>query len=187
MSDADNKDTPRTAEEIARRAIALHCAVAVAQGVSQKQVSKWLRAEELWNELTPRELKLFSDPPTPKEIRWMSWLVEAQFALLWAIKKLSSLPKPTAKCDTALVMAAMPGLFEPTLPFIESAVLQSRTTILKAEAKLYDIHCQVDQATRHRKPIPGGYDKDVVFFRHYGLCWVRGYCGLDWDDVTPDA
>jgi hypothetical protein len=86
-----------------------------------------------------------------------------------------------------LVIAAMPGLGESTSPFIESAVLRSREEIKREEANIYDIHCRVDQAMRKGSEIPEGYDKDVVFFRHYGFCWIRGYCGQAWDEVTPDT
>ncbi|WP_425395928.1 DUF4272 domain-containing protein [Aeoliella sp.] len=188
MDDDIYLDTPRTAEEIARRAIALHCTIAAAHGVSKDDLTQWLKEKQLWEELTPRELAFFSQAPdSPQEVVWMTWLVEAQVALLWSIAKLDALPEPTGKCDTGLVVAAMPGLFKSTHQFIESAVLRSREEIEQEEANVYDIHCRVDQATRNGQKIPGGYEKSVVFFRHYGLSWVRGYCGQSWDEVTPDT
>lgn len=181
-------DMPRTSEEIARRAIALHCTIAAAHGVSKDDITEWLKAEALWNELTPRESTFFRKSPNPrKEVNWMTWMVEAQVALLWSIGKLDALPQPTGKCDSGLVIAAVPGLFAPTSPFIASAALRSRAKINREEAKIYDIHCRVDHAKRKGAEIPGGYDKDTVFFRHYGLCWVRGYCGQLWDEITPDT
>ena len=188
MDDDAILDTPRTAEEIARRAIVLYCAIAAAHGVSKDDLVEWLKEERLWDELTPRELTFFAEKRNPgKEVTWMTWLVEAQVALLWSIGKLDALPQPTGKCNTASVIAAMPGFFEPTSHFIESAVLRDRQQIEREEAGIYDIHCRVDQATRKGKAIPDGYDRDVVFFRHYGLSWVRGYCGQPWDEVTPDT
>jgi hypothetical protein len=184
----DDLDTPRTAHEIARRAIVLHCAIAAAHGVSKDDLTEWLQEERLWNEVTPRELTFFTQDRNPrKEVIRMTWLVEAQVALLWSVGKLVALPQPTGKCDTGLVIAAIPGLFESTSHFIESAVLRGREEIEQEEANIYDIHCRVDQATRKGEEIPDGYDKAVVFFRHYGLCWVRGYCGQSWDEVTPDT
>ena len=187
MDDDANLDTPRAAEEIARRTIALHCTIAAAHEVSRDDLTDWLKEEGLWNELTPRESTFFAqDRHSRKEVIWMTWMVEAEFALLWSIGKLDSLPPPTAKCDTGLVMASMPALFESTSPFIESAVLHSREEIEQEEANIYDIHCRVGQAMRQGKETAEGYDKDVVFFRHYGLYWVRGSCGQSWDQVTPD-
>lgn len=188
MDELDSPDTPRTAKEIARRAIALHCVIAAAHGVSKDDIREWLEEEDLWNDLTPRELRFFAEEEnTRDEIIWMTWMVEAQVALLWAIGKLNSLPPVTDKCDTGPVVAAMPGLFDPTAPFIESAVLRNRDEIENAEGRIYDIHVDVVQANRKGELIPEGYDESVVFFRHYGLCWVSGYCGQDWDDVTPDT
>jgi hypothetical protein len=188
VEDATTLDTPRNAEEIARRAIGLHCTIAAAHGVSRDNLAEWLNAERLWNELTPRELAFFTQDQNPrKEIIWMTWLVEAQIALLWSICKLDSLPQPTGKCDTGLIIAALPGLFESTSTFIESAVLRDSAEIEREETNIYNIHCYVDQATRRGEKIPLGYDKEVVFFRHYGLSWIVGHCGQSWDQVTPDT
>ena len=49
MDDRDNLDTPRTAREIARRAIALHCTIAAAHGVSKEDLIEWLKDERLWD------------------------------------------------------------------------------------------------------------------------------------------
>jgi hypothetical protein len=102
MSDTDSIDTPRTAEQIARRAIALHCTIAAAHGVSRADISEWLQEEGLWEEL-------------------------------------------------------------------------------------YDIRCELEKVLRNGKTSPQGFDKDVAFFRHYGLSWVVGYCGQAWDEITPDT
>lgn len=188
MDDDTTPDVPRTAEEIARRAIALHCTVAAAHGVCKDDLKYWLKQERLWKELTPRELRFFAnDPNSKEEIIWMTWMVEALVPLLWSIGKLNELPKPNRKYDTGLVISAIPGLFESTSHFIESAILRSREEIKREEEYLYDIHCQVDQTARKDNKAPDGFDGSVVFFRHYGLCWVRGYCGQSWDEVTPDT
>lgn len=188
MDDDANPDTPRTATEIARRVIALHCTIAAAHGVFKSDLTEWLQEEHLWNELTPRELTFFSKKKNPrKEVIWMTWLVEAQVALLWSIGKLAELSPLTGKCNVGQVIAAVPAMFEPTSAFIKSAVRRSREKIKREEANIYDIHCNVDQAKRKRVPIPNGYDESVVFFRHYGLAWVTGYVGQSWDEVTPDT
>jgi len=165
-----------------------HCTIAAAHGVSRGELTEWLKEEALWNELTPRELAFFAREKNPEEeVIWMSWMVEAQVALLWSIQKLKALPSPTEKCDTGLVIAAIPSLFESTSHFIKSAVLRSSKEIEREEAEIYDVHCRVDQGKQKGRETPEGDDKDVVFFRHYGLCWVSGYCGQSWDEVTPDT
>lgn len=188
MNNTNNVDTPRTGEEIACRAIALHCVIAAAHGVSRDDITEWLREEELWDILTPREIRFMTTTNVShKEISWMTWLVEAQVALLWAIEKFDRLPPLTAKCDTGTVIKVMPGLFTPTSPFIESASLRGLDELQREEEQLYDIRCEIAQAVRRGEPIPQDYDKDVAFFRHYGLSWIVGYCGQKWDEVTPDT
>ncbi len=188
MSDNENNDTPRTGNEISRRVIVLHCIIAAAHGVPKENITEWLQEEGLWDELTPREIKFMTQDENPdKEISWMTWLVEAQVALLWAIGKLDHLPPLSMKCDTGPVVEAMPGLFESTKPFIESAVLRGVEVLKLEEEKLYDIRCDLAQAIKKGKKAPGGCDKDVAFFRHYGLSWVVGYCNQAWDEITPDT
>ncbi len=187
MNDPTNIDTPRTALEIARRVIVLHCVIAAAHGVSKQDMQEWLLEEHLWAELTPWELQFMTQSePSEKAVIRMTWFVEAQAVLLWSIGKLDDLPPPTQKCDTGLVIAAMPDLFEPTAPFIDSALLRPAEAIEREELISYDIRGHIHQAIRKGQAIPEGYDMDAVFFRHYGFNWVLGYCGQSWDEVTPD-
>ena len=188
MSDTDSIDTPRTTEQIARRAIALHCTIAAAHGVSKADISEWLQEEGLWEELTPRELRFMIQEENPdREVWWMTWFAEAQVALLWAIQKIDVLPPLMAKCNTGPVVDAMPGLFESTIPFIESSSLRDPAELQSEEEELYDIRCELEKTLRNGKASPQGFDKDVAFFRHYGLSWVVGYCGQAWDEITPDT
>jgi hypothetical protein len=188
MNETDNNDTPRSPDQIARRAIALHCAIAAARGVSKLDISEWLQKEGLWEELTPRELRFMKQEENPgKEVSQMTWFVEAQVALLWAIQKINALPPVTDKCDTKPVVDAMPGLFQPTKAFIESSSLRDPTELRREEEELYDVRCELAKILRNGKPPPGSPDEHVAFFRHYGLSWVVGYCGQAWDEITPDT
>lgn len=184
-----NLDKPRTAIEIARRVIVLHCVIAAAHGVSKQDITEWLNEERLWDELTPHELKFMKQEKLfNQQDRWrLTWFAESQLVLLWSIGKLNEIPSPTKKCDTKIVVDAMPGLFEETLPFINSAIRRSDEDIENAEENIYDIHCRVGQAIRKGEETPEGYDSDVVYFRHYGLAWVTGYLNQSWDQVTPDT
>lgn len=182
--DSKNVDTPRTAREIARRVIVLHCVIAAAHGVSKSDIAQWLQEEQLWDELTPRELKFLAQKKNSiKETNFMTWMAEAQAMLLWAIQKLEKLPLPTEKCDTRPIVDAMPGLFETTIPFIESATLHSAKKIEQTEESIYELHCQVCKVGQTGQP---ANLKDILFFRHYGMSWVIGYDGQSWDEVTPD-
>lgn len=181
-------DTPRNAEEIARRTILLHCTVAAAHGVSKQDIAQWLQIEKLHAELTPREARFMAAAaPAQNEVTWMSWLAEAQFVLLWSIGKIGQMPLPISKCDTGLILKVMPGLFTTTNPFILSAKLRASGELEVEYERIYDIHCTVRGALRKGAQPPNGYDKDVVFFRHYALNWITGYCGQAWDEIRTDT
>ncbi len=186
--DTVSSAAPRSAEQLAKRAIALHCVIAAAHGVSKQNISDWLHDEDLWCELTRRELKFMDESPnSDREVAWMSWFAEAQFTLLWAICKIDDLPPPMAKCNTRLIFNMMPGLFKETATFIESATLRPHAQIEHEYEETYDAHCDVRAAIRAGVLPPDGVDKDVLFFRQYALEWLTGPKEESWDEVTPDT
>lgn len=187
MNDTENKDVPRTAEQIARRSLVLHCVIAAAHGVSKPDISEWLQEEGLWSELSPRELRFINqESNSESEISWMTWFVEAQVALLWSINKVDKLPPLSTQCNSGPLVEAMPGLFEPTNSFIDSAIRQDLKELQNYEEKLYNIRSDLVQ-TQKNKAIPKNINKKVAFFRHYGLTWIVGYCNQAWDEITPDT
>jgi len=178
-------DILRASDEVARRSLALYAVVAAAHGLPTSNLVSWLKDEELWSELTPRELRFLSQTEPPeKEIVWMSWLAEAEYTLLWSIGKIENLPLPRHKCDTELIVNAIP-LWQPTGAFIGSATLKE-AEVRNEVQKIYDIRVEIGKARKAGAPQPDGYDKDVAFFRHYALNWIIGYCGQSWDEITPD-
>jgi hypothetical protein len=186
LSENINAGKFRTASEVAKRSLALYATISAAHGVSRSDLSEWLKSEGLWSELTPREIEFITNPSPPEKERiWMTWFAEALFTLLWSIGKIQQLPPPTSKCDTDLIIAAVP-LWESTKDFIESAVLKQLAVDDEAEA-IYNINWQIRNALRMGEPIPNGYDQDVAFFRHYALNWIIGYCEQSWDEITPDT
>jgi len=179
-------DILRTSSQVARRSLALYAAVAAAHGVPRNELIAWLNKEGLTAELSPRELIFLTEPnAVEKERIWMTWFAEAEYVLLWSSGKVQGLPPPTSKCDTDQIIAAVP-LWASTDSFISSAELREKQVKTEAE-KIYDMNVEVRKARRQGEPIPNGYDKDVVFFRHYAFNWITGYCGQTWDEITPDT
>lgn len=187
MTNDKTEDCPRTAEEVATRIIALQCVIAAAHGVPKSDVIEWLNKEELTAELTPKEKAyLFADDSTATETARMTWFAEAEMLLLWAVQLVDTLEEPGKLCDTGKIIEVMPGLFESTKAFIGSATLRSEDEIEKLYEKTYDIHCEIGKAKRDGHLDNMMWNKDVVFFRHYALNWLTGYCCQEWDEVTPD-
>ena len=184
----ENPDIPRTAPEIARRAIALHCVIAASHEVSKDDISKWLKEENLYKELSPWERRFMETPQnSERDIVQATWRAEAQVALLWAIKKIDRMDDLTEQCDTRPLVDAIPDLFTSTSEFIDSAVLRDEEEISNAYEEVYDIHCQVRVSIKRGVALAIRYDPGIVQERHYALNWITGYCGQDWDEITTDT
>jgi len=179
-------DIPRTAVEIAKRAIALHCVIAASHEVSRTAMSEWLKSENLYDELSPWERKFMeTETNTRRDIIQASWRTEGQVALLWAIQKIDHMDPLTAQCNTTPLVDAMPELFSSTSDFIESASLRNKEEIEEEYERIYDIHWKVRNAKSTGVPIE--YDSGVVQERHYAMNWITGYCGQAWDEITTDT
>jgi len=197
-------DKMRSADEVARRCLVLHAVLAVEHAVPREQVVSWLRGEGLWDAVSPEELQfLLSESPTPQQRVNATWSAEALFPLLWSLGLIRELPSPERLCDLQLIQSVLPPLFEPTAEFISSVRLRSDSEIHAANEEIYQIHWRVRDAQLRGQPTPPGklprmpvedceppvevYNAGVVQERHYGLNWLIGYCGQDWDDITTDT
>lgn len=186
--DFEDHDVPRTAGEIARRVLVLHCVIAAAHGVSRDDLTKWLKDEELWEAASPLEQRFLSNSaPSDKEIINATWRVEAQVALLWAIGKIFGLGSLSEQCDTGPMVDGIPELFSSTKEFIDSAMLRKPDVIGEEYEKVYDSHWKARDAVRRNLPIPDGIEMGIVQERHYGFNWLTGYCGQEWDEITTDT
>ena len=186
--DREEYDVPRTADEIARRALVLHCVIAASHGVSRSDLTKWLKDEGLWKSASLREQQFLSNSaPTEREMINATWRVEAQVALLWAIGKIPSLGSLSEQCDTGRIVDAIPELFGSTKAFIDSATVRDPAVISKEYEVVYNSHWKARDAVRRELPILEGIDLGIVQERHYGFNWLTGYCGQDWDDITTDT
>lgn len=183
---SDDFNVPRSAVEIAKRAIGLHCVIAASHDVSKADLCEWLKSEGLYKELSARERRfLETQESAPREISQAAWRVEAQVALLWAIQKISDLDPLTATCKTARLVDALPPLFAATADFIESATLRQEAEIEAQYEFIYDTHCEV--RTAQNTGVPTNVNLRVVQERHYAMNWITGYCGQAWDEITTDT
>ena len=186
--DFEDHDIPRTADEIARRSLALHCVIAASHGVERDELVDWLKEERLWEFASPMEQRfLLNDSPTERESTNATWRVEAQVALLWSIGKITDLGTLSDQCNTTPMVDAIPDLGTSTADFIESAELRTSESISEEYEKVYDAHWKSRDAVRRNAAIPDNVDLGIVQERHYGFNWLTGYCGQDWDEITTDT
>ena len=176
----------RIAEDVAIRAIILHCVAAVGYEVDPHPIIDWLKDQGVWEDVSPDEQAfLCADNPSDKECSDARWRQEAQWALLWAIGKVESLGLPTHTCDTRrLVGEIMPALGDPIDSFVSSAELRPPSELLGEDDRTYNLHCYARQAYR-QDAMPDDLVYDVLFQRHYAFEWLSGED--DWDSVRTDT
>ena len=176
----------RKAEEVAVRAIVLHCVAAVGYGVGSDAVVEWLEDQGIWKDVSPAEQALLRSGRLSKAERDAAcWRQEAQWALLWAIDKVGALGLPTGACDTAmLVDHIMPGLGDPIEAFVSSANLRDPSELLAEDDRVYNLHCYATRAAREGE-LPGDFLFAVLVQRRYAFEWLNGDDA--WDAVEMDT
>ena len=187
LDDEIPDDTPRTADEIARRAIALLCVIACACGDAKDQVTAWLKCESLWDELSPKEASFLDGRHSEQDRKNMTWRVEAAVPLLWAIQKIDTMPPLATQCETAPLVKVMVFPPAPTKDFVRTARLRPADEISDEYERVYESHWRVRDAQIHGKPLPEDVDPGVVAERHHGFNWLIGYMGQAWDDISTDT
>ena len=188
--------TPRTPQEIARRAIACLITIQVACDMSrgedvkksQEFFQQMLETYGVADELTPKEQMFFSGKPSNQDAVNMAWKYEAYWPLIWALGLVESLeyPDQICDCDFAIEAVSSCGSFE---EFMESTQPREVSEILD-EADLifrYDWACV--NARLHGREAPAGLDSGVVMERHWGLNWLIGKNSDndEWDTVSTDT
>jgi hypothetical protein len=181
-----NEPCRRTSEEVAVRTIILHCVAGVGYGVDPCPVIDWLKDENLWDHVSADEQAfLRAESPSAKVLSDARWRQEAEWALLWTIRKVESLGLPTQTCDTQrLVDEIMPGLGDSISSFVSSAELRPPSELLTEDDRIYNLHGFARQAHR-QDSLPDDLVYDILFQRHYAFEWLSG--DDDWDDVRTDT
>ncbi len=184
MSNQPFSQPVRSAADIARRALALHCIVARSHGVDANDLNEWLVQESLADELTERESRFFSDvEASDSEVSWMSWMVEAQAILLLLLGRVDFDSLEGTPCPVGDVIAAMPDLMASTKSFIDTAKCWDFSKIEHLEQQIYDSRVQIKDNSQPSEKLP---PKSIYFYRHYALAWILDENRPGWDDVTPD-
>jgi hypothetical protein len=178
---------PRTAREIATRAIVLQGIVAIACDVETEPIVKWFKEQGIWKDVTDQEKKfvLNAEPAAIEQIQ-IRWKQEAEWTLLWIIGKVESLGLPTRCCDTRrLVDEIIPALDSDISDFVGRANLREPGALLAEDDRTYDLWCYALAAQRTGQALPTDLNLSVLRERRYAFEWLDG--NQEWDDVTCDA
>lgn len=185
--DKESIDIPRTAEEVARRALVLSAVITVAYGASTRGILDWLVKEGLQDEISAREKEFLCGRVSEQDRIDLTWRVEALQVLLWCINKVDSLSHISSQCDTELMKPAIVFPPESTAEFVSSSTLRDEEEIYYEYEKSYQAHWAIRDAQIYDKEMPDGVDPGVAYERHYAFNWVLGYMGQAWDEITTDT
>jgi Domain of unknown function (DUF4272) len=182
-----SKRCPRSARQIAVRAVILQGVVAVASEVDPEPIVDWFHGQRLWRSVSPAEKAFLKDRWGKEEqCSKFGWHQEAEWALLWAIGKVESLGLPTRCCDSRrLCRAIIPPLGSDLGPFLASAELRPPGLLLAEDDRTYNLWCYAVGARRRGEPLPRNLNWSVLYERRYAFEWLDGM--QDWDDVTCDS
>jgi Domain of unknown function (DUF4272) len=177
---------PRSARQVAVRALILQGVVAVAAEVDPEPVVEWFREQRIWRSVTPKEKAFLRNwSPTQEQRNEFGWHREAEWTLLWVVGKVESLDLPTRGCDTRrLVDEIMPPLGSEIGEWLASAEVREPGVLLAEDDRTYNLWCYAQKARRKRE-LPADLNWNVLYERRYAFEWLDGM--QDWDDVTCDA
>jgi hypothetical protein len=176
----------RSADEIARRALALVVVANKAEGADRALVNKLVADLGVSADLTPKE-KAFIDKATAtkKERLQFVWRYEALHVLLWSIGFVDKLDRPETTVDVRSTVRIF--VEHRRAGLIAKAKLRTAAEILDAADLIYRYHWAVRDAGLNGRTPPAGLDADIVMERHHALNWLIGYAGQEWDDVSTDT
>ena len=181
----------RSAEEIARRAIACLITIQAAfdrynDEYTPSVADKYqhiLARYQLNDALTAEENAIYNGAGGEAEITKMTWKYEAYWTLLWALGIIPELDYPAHTIDCE---AACQAVFDHQdfASFMTTVRLRPIEDILDQADLIYRYHWACVDARINGREMPGGLLESVVMERHAGLNWLIGaYDSDDWDDV----
>ena len=181
----------RSAEEIARRAIACLITIQAAfdryngeytPSVADKY-QHILARYKLNDALTAEENAIYNGAGGEAEITKMTWKYEAYWTLLWELGIIPELDYPAHTIDCE---AACQAVFDHQdfASFMTTVRLRPIEDILDQADLIYRYHWATRDAYLNGREAPAGLDDDVIVERHAALNWLIGVDD-DWDN--PDT
>ena len=152
-----SKRCPRSARQIAVRALILQGVVAVASKVDPEPIREWFREQRIWRSVTPEEKAFLKNQKPPKRAcTRFGWHQEAEWTLLWVIGKVESLGLPTRECDTRrLVDEIIPPLGSDIADFLATAKVREPGVLLAEDDRTYNMWCYAQNARRKGRATRG--------------------------------
>ncbi|ENX21455.1 hypothetical protein F892_00683 [Acinetobacter vivianii] len=181
----------RSAEHIAKRAIACLLMIQVASDLDRDQFDQetedfivdLLNKFEVADELTVKEKNILNRSAAQQDIVNMIWKYEAYWVLLWALGIVDELkyPDEIADCDFAIeVVSRCRSLQE----FMQQLKLRDIEEILDEADLIYRYDWACVDARLKQQNAPANLNASIVLERHGALNWLI-QADADWDN--PDV
>jgi hypothetical protein len=193
MLEEEENIIPRSAEEIARRAIACLITIQIACDAMKGEIEEareffgeYAEKFNVKDEFTESEKILFSGEPNEQQIINMTWKYEAYWSLLWALGFVEKLDFPDDVCDCEFAINVVWDC-ESFDEFKGKVKLRSIKEMLDETDLLYRYHWACVVARINRREAPAGLNPGVVMERRWGLEWLVGKGDEDndcWDTVA---
>jgi hypothetical protein len=178
----------RNPKDVARRILVLSTVIDAAlgnAGTSKAEAVKWLHDTDLSKYAANSEIHFLTKETDDHILKpQLSWRVESQKVLFWALGLIDNLNFPS-QVSTETSAAHKKGLeaFGSVKNFIKHARLRDREEILDELDYIMRLHAAVQQAGASQVPVPGNANPGIVYERHYAFNWLIYYAEA-WDDVT---
>ncbi|MBS5822942.1 MAG: DUF4272 domain-containing protein [Clostridium argentinense] len=191
-----NEIQMRSAEEIAKRAIACLISIQVACDInsgenveeSREFFKGFLQRYKVEEELTDNEKKIIFGRPDKQDVINMAWKYEAYWTLIWALGIVDKLEYPSQICDCNFAIRTVAD-YEDFNAFMKTIKLRNIEEILDEADLIYRYNWACVNARIKGENAPAGLDSEVVFERHWGLNWLigKGTYNDNWDSVSTDT
>ncbi|HSD37291.1 MAG TPA: DUF4272 domain-containing protein [Rhodocyclaceae bacterium] len=174
---------PKSASQVAARAIAAGYVAAFCFGAPAEKVRKDLERLALWEHLSSEEQVLLTNPDAGDEAKaFHSWLIEAIQFMAWSLGLLTL--DHFAPCSEALASQFPKAGADPG-QFIANAHLRPIGELLQEADTLYMLHWLAVETNLQGQPNQGVVLPRTSFRRH-AADWVVGVAEA-WDDVSLDT
>jgi hypothetical protein len=176
---------PRSAEEIAKRAIAVAVAAVKGEGMPHDEVMGIVKEWGITSYFSPEELQFINNPNvTDQERLKFAWRYEGLDVLLWALGYKTDLPAPNQICnvkDDVGVVVNNKGIL-----LTKNSKVRSINEMLDMADYYYRLHWAAIELRLNGKTSET-IDEEIIMERHYALNWLIRYMGQEWDDISTDT
>lgn len=148
------------------------------------ECKKYFEELDIWDHVSPNERKyLLIDEPSEQSLIDMSWKIESNYVLFWALGFVDRLIEPI---ELQELHEKIRTDFSSAENFFSSAKLRNAEEILDECDLIYRLHNAVRNCVFNNQDIPQNYHPAIVYERHYALNWLICYQD-DWDEITTDT